>query len=272
MVKKLIVFICLLVFIALAGTYLAVKLENRPKVAKLDIKAPSVNITLLEGWNKEQIAGYLQDKGITTSVKFLEAEKSFDTTDYPILSSKPKTSDLEGFLFPDTYFIPEKPLSNQDINSIIIKKSLDNFVQKITPQMQAQAALDNMSLYQIITLASVIEKETGADNTEKKTVSGIFYNRLKAGVPLESDATVSYFTKHSPISVDDTKIKNPYNTYYYKGLPVGPICNPSLNSIMAALQPAKTDYMFFLTDPKTGQAVYAVTYDQHLLNKQKYLR
>jgi UPF0755 protein len=272
MVKKLIIFITLLVFIALTGVYLAIKLAGQPKVAMQDIKAPSVSITLLEGWNKEQIAAYLQGKGITTSDKFLDAEKNFNSADFPILNDKPKASDLEGFLFPDTYFIPEKPLNNQDINDIIIRKSLDNFSQKITPQMQAQASLDNMSLYQIITLASIIEKETGADNTEKKIVSGIFYNRLKAGVPLESDATVSYFTKHSPISVDDTKINNPYNTYYYKGLPMGPICNPSLNSIMAALYPTKTDYMFFLTDPKTGQAVYAVTYEQHLKNKQKYLK
>lgn len=272
MLKRLIFFIIFIVIIGLAGAYLADKFTSQPKVPKPEIKAANVSITLLEGWNNSQMANYLQGKGITTADKFLNAEKSFDITNYPILSSKPKTSDLEGFLFPDTYFIPQSPLAGQDINDIIIKKSLDNFSQKITSQMQTQAALDNMSLYQIITLASIIEKETGADNTEKKTVSGIFYNRLKTGMALESDATVSFFTKSSPISINDTKIKNPYNTYYYKGLPIGPICNPSLDSIMAALYPIKTDYIFFLTDPKTGQAVYATTYDQHLINKQKYLK
>jgi UPF0755 protein len=100
----------------------------------------------------------------------------------------------------------------------------------------------------------------------------VFYNRLKAGMPLESDATVSFVTGTSPISTADTQIDSPYNTYKYKGLPPGPICNPGLNSILAALYPTASDYLYFLTIPQTGRAVFAQTYDEHLKNKAEYLK
>lgn len=235
-------------------------------------KAPQASITFVEGWDSKDIGAYLEKNGIISSADFLETAKNFDTSSYLDLLSKPKDQNLEGFLFPDTYFIPKTASTSKEMADIIIQKTLDNFSKKITPAMNQQAALDGMDLYKIITLASIIEKESGANQDDRKTIAGVFYNRLKAGMPLESDATVSYITGKSPISTDDTLIDSPYNTYKYKGLTPGPICNPSLNSIMAALYPTSSDYLFFLTIPQTSRAVFAKTYDEHLKNKQKYLK
>jgi len=273
MIKKiLILFTILLIILGGFGICGALKHRDEVRQERLTAKAPQNSITFLEGWNNRDIAQYLEKNQITSSADFLVGAKKFDASNYPDLASKPQTQDLEGFLFPDTYFIPKNPPADKNISEVIIKKALDNFTQKITPEMLAQAQNQNMSLYQIITLASIIEKESGGNQDDRKTIAGVFYNRLKAGMPLESDATVSFITDASPISGADTQIDSPYNTYKYKGLPPGPICNPGLNSILAALYPAASDYFYFLTIPQTGRAVFAVTYDEHLKNKAEYLK
>lgn len=274
MIKKLlIIFVLILLGIGAVSLYFAHKQERQDAMQiKSTAKAPSVTITLLEGWNNQQMADYLQSKSITTSADFLAKQKAFDSSTYPLLASKPKTADLEGFLFPDTYFIPAEVPSSTNISDVIIQKQLDNFAQKFTPQMQAEASADNMSVFQIITLASIIEKETGHSSADRKIVSGIFYNRLKIGMPLQSDATVAYFTQKNTVSKADLAIINPYNTYLNSGLPPGPICNPSLDSIMAALYPTPSNYLYFLTSLTTGQVYYAVTYDQQQQNIAKYLK
>ena len=138
--------------------------------------------------------------------------------------------------------------------------------------MLVQAQSRGMSLYQIITLASIIEKEAGGNQDDRKMIAGVFYNRLKAGMPLQSDATVSFVTGRSPVTSNDAQTDSPYNTYKYKGLPPGPICNPGLNSILAALYPTDSNNFYFLTIPQTGKAVFAVTYQDHLKNKAEYLK
>lgn len=283
--KKILILI--MVFVVLAGTvsfYYAFKYTQNKKIQKIQIKAPETSITLLEGWNIADIGSYLEKNGITKASSFEKAALQFDFSSYPLLSDKPKNASLEGYLFPDTYFIPKNPATGTDINGIIIKKTLDNFSKKFTPQMLEQAKLRGLSVYKILTLASIIEKETGRSalsqeqkqslDEERKIVAGIFYNRLKIGMPLQSDATVNFVTKKNLPSpeIRDTEIDSPYNTYKYPGLPPGPICNPSLSSITAALYPTDTEYMYFLHDQKTGKAYYAQTYDQHLINKQKYLK
>jgi UPF0755 protein len=274
MLKKLLIsFILALLVFGAFGFYSALKYRQSLNQTHQPVKTPDVTVTFLEGWNNKQIGSYLENKSITKLADFLAVERSFNASDYPILSGLPKSADLEGFIFPDTYFIPGVAPSGTDISQIIITKALDNFTARFTPQMQAQgAAADNMDVYQIVTLASIIEKETGHSQTDRQIVAGIFYNRLKAGMPLQSDATVSFFTGRSPVSPGDINTDSPYNTYMYKGLPRGPICNPSLSSIMAALYPTPSNYFYFLTDPKTGQVHYAVTYEQHLQNKAKYLQ
>jgi len=272
--KILIVMLLALVLTGAFGLYTAIKYSRSEKKDTSVTKAPQTTITFPEGWDNKDVAAYLQEKGIATSTAFLAAQKSFNISDYPLLAQKPKNADLEGFIFPDTYFIPTNPAAGQDINKIIIQKALDNFEQKITPQMQKDAASGGMDLFEIITLASIIEKEGGGNQAEKKTIAGVFYNRLNIKMALESDATVNFATGKNSFqsSLNDTQTDSPYNTYKFRGLPPGPICNPGLNSILAAIYPEKNDYLYFLTNPKTGQAVFAKTYEEHLTNKQKYLR
>ena len=243
-------------------------------------KAVQVSITIPEGWTVEDIAQDLDNNPkrtdephVVNSADFIAAEQAFSVDNYPLLKSKPVTADLEGFLFPDTYFIPTKVPSTTTISDVIIKKMLDNFSLKFTPVMVAQAQTGNISIFDAVTLASIIEKEVPND-ADRKVVAGIFYNRLNMGMALQSDATVTYIThKNNPQSTgEDLSIDSPYNTYKYKGLPPGPISNPSLSSLMAALYPTKTDYLYFLTDPATGRAVFAKTYDEQLANEKKYLK
>jgi UPF0755 protein len=273
MIKKiLILFILFLLVLGGFGIYGALKSRDEVRREKLTAKAPQATITFVEGWDNKDIANYLQKEGITSSADFLSSVKNYDPAKYKGILPKEAGGSLEGFLFPDTYFIPAKAGPGQNINDIIIGKALDNFSQKITPVMLNQAEAQGMSLYQIITLASIIEKEAGGNQDDRKMIAGVFYNRLKAGMPLQSDATVSFITGKSPVSSVDTQINSLYNTYKYTGLPPGPICNPGLNSILAALYPTDNNYFYFLTIPGTGRAVFAVTYDDHLKNKAKYLK
>lgn len=271
MIKRFIAFAFILVlFLAAVGGYFLYSAHQAAIVARQNQKAPDAQITIPEGWSNKQIADYLQGKQLVAAKDFLAAQKSFDVSAYPILSSKPKTADLEGFLFPDTYRVAA---SSTDEANGIIKKMLDNFSAKFTADMEQQAKTQKSNVFQTLVLASIIEKEADGNLTDRKTIAGIFDNRLKADMPLQSDATVSYITgkNSAQASLEDTQIDSPYNTYKYAGLPPGPICNPSLDSIEAALNPTPNDYFYFLTDPKTGRAVFAKTYDEHLKNKAKYL-
>lgn len=269
---------------AAGGFYYAKKARQQAALVRQQAKAPEISITLVEGWTNEEIGAYLEKKGVVSAAIFTQNLKNFPLTDYPDLASKPSGSSLLGYIFPDTYFIPKNSPSPDEAAQTVIKKSLDNFSKKITGEMLSQAQNRGMTLHQILTLASIIEKETGREavsqeqkqnlDAERKTIAGIFYNRLNIRMPLQSDATVNFVTKKNTPSPSeaDTKINSPYNTYKYPGLPPGPICNPSLSSILAALNPTNSDYLYFLHDQKTGQVFYASTYEQHLINKQKYLK
>ncbi len=229
-------------------------------------------ITIIEGWDSEEIAEYLQEKGIVSSDTFLQTAAVADSreiipdTTYDFLADKPEDQGLEGYLFPDTYRVYEDAEAAD-----IVEKMLDNFGEKFTDDMKKDAAKGNMSVYEIVTLASIIEKEVRTDE-DRKIAAGIFYDRLNVGVPLESDATVNYVTGKQALrpSASDLAANSLYNTYKYKGLPPGPICNPSLSAMLAAIYPETTDYFYFLTKPD-GSTVFSKTYDEHLENKRKYL-
>ncbi|HVY68042.1 MAG TPA: endolytic transglycosylase MltG [Patescibacteria group bacterium] len=294
MPKKLLLFlIFILAVFGILGLYRAYQARQSAQLAQQapPPAAPQTKITIIEGWTLQQIAADLDSnakrgaalKHLIGADDFLAAAANFDTSGYQLLDSRPKGASLEGFIFPDTYFIPADSPSATALSDLIISKALDNFTAKFTPAMQQEAAARNMNVYQIVTLASIIEKETGrqtdsqaekdALQEERKNIASIFYNRLEAGMPLESDATVNYATGKNLAapSIADTKTNSPYNTYLHAGLPPGPICNPSLSSLLAALEPSQTDYLYFLHDQKTGQVYYARTYEEHLANKQKYL-
>lgn len=271
----------------IAGTYaLQPNMNIREIVHALtsgDTKTPS--ITILEGRTVSDIGEYLEGQGIVGKTDFVSAASVTDTRTiipdktYAFLEDKPADQGLEGFLFPDTYEIFDDATSNE-----IIEKMLDTFNGKFTDEMYAAAASRGMTVYQIVTLASIIEKEANiprdesgqATGDEHYRIASVFYNRLGAGIPLQSDATVNYVTnggRRQP-TADDLAVDSPYNTYMYKGLPPGPINNPSLEAIKAALYPAETDYLYFLhkqVEDGAG-AVFSRTYDEHIANKQQYLQ
>ena len=139
--------------------------------------------------------------------------------------------------------------------------------------MRADISKQNKSIYDVITMASLIEKEVRTAE-DMKIVSGIFWDRIKYGLPLQSDATLSYVLddKIGGHTIEQTKIDSPYNTYKYRGLPPGPIANAGLNAIQAAINPIYTDYVYFLSEPEGGKTIYSKTLDEHNANKNKYLR
>ena len=160
----------------------------------------------------------------------------------------------------------------------LIKLFLDTFNQRVTDQMRQQAAADQMTFYEIVTLASIVEREAVVPE-ERPIIASVFLNRLKKKMPLQADSTAQYVIGYqpatrqwwkSPVTIDElTGAASPYNTYLHPGLPPGPICNPSLATIMAALQPAQTDYLYFFAKGD-GTHAFAKTYEEHQQNQQKY--
>ncbi|MAF24579.1 hypothetical protein CL634_03250 [bacterium] len=239
------------------------------------------DITLIEGWSVLDLGRYLEHEGLAETKEVLAVtgepgqfygrispgRPTDYSGDYDFLRSKPSKVGLEGYVFPDTYRI----YSDASLDDVI-RRALDNFDAKLTTQMRADIKASDYSIHEIVTLASIIEKEVQSQ-VDKKIVAGIFYNRLNAGIGLQADSTVNYVTGKSVTraSLDDTAVDSPYNTYKYRGLPPGPISSPGIDSIIAAIYPADTIYFYFLTTPD-GRVIYGQDFEQHVANKQRYLR
>ncbi len=212
-------------------------------------------VTTLEGWRDEEIATQL--------------DKDLDIPEDQFLQYA-----TEGYMFPDTYLIPRDATA-----AAVTKMFLDNFNTKVTAKMREDAKKTGLTFDQTITLASIIERE-GKTDADRPVIAGILLNRIKIGMPLQVDATLQYALGYQPfektwwkndLTDDDKKIDSPYNTYTNLGLPPGPIANPGLSSITAAIYPASTDYLYYLHD-KTGTVHYAKTIEEHNANIQKYLQ
>ena len=149
---------------------------------------------------------------------------------------------------------------------------VDTLDKKLTPDLRDEIKKRNKTIHEILTLASIIEKEVSSDE-DRKLVSGIFYKRLEIGMPLQSDATVNYVSGKSELrpTFDDISIDNVYNTYKYRGLPPGPINSPGLLAIISAIYPKENPYLYYLTT-RDGQAIYSRTHDEHVAAKRKYLK
>lgn len=254
-----------------AGEYDIPQNLNIREIMRILTRARARNqykITIIEGWNIRDIAKYLEKRNIFSQEKFLEkVRKKQDWWDvYSLVREKPKEADLEGYLFPDTYLVFEDASLDD-----IIEKMLSTLEKKITPEMRAQSEKNAMTFHEALTLASIIEKEVSGSN-DRKIVSGIFHKRLKLGIGLQADSTVNYVTGKNALrsTRDDILIDNPYNTYKYRGLPPGPIANPGLDAISAALNPEESPYLYFLTTPQ-GEVIYSKTFDEHISAKKKYL-
>lgn len=217
----------------------------------------TIRFTIPEGFTCIQIAKKLSSLGIVDEKKFLDEINNYDFDfqfRYPSEDVKYK---LEGFLYPDTYeiFVGE---SERDI----IKRMLSRFLEVYNSiKHEKTTQLDDL---QTIILASIVEKEAKRD-FERPVIAGVFLNRLTQGMRLESCATVEYILPfHKEVlSYEDVRIKSPYNTYLYKGLPPSAICNPGKKSLLAALNPQKTNYLFFVAR-KDGSHIFSKTYEEHI--------
>lgn len=221
-------------------------------------------ITIPEGWDSKKIAKKLASEEIVSEAEFLAAlNKDYS---YDFLKDKPQNANLEGFLYPDTYFFSGKE-SAEDI----VIKMLDNFNKKYNHEIAAKVKINEMSLYEILTLASIVEREV-ANHDDRKKVASVFLNRLAINMPLESCATIQYITglNKSQFSYSETRVESPYNTYINRGLPPGPIGNPSMESVMAVLEPAETGYLYFLS--ANGKTYFSYTLDEHERKKSLYLK
>ena len=254
-----------------SGRYSLNKSQNVEEILNVlnEGSAPlGIKITIPEGYEVRNIIKKLNENLTIDSEKLLEYinDPSLFVNEYEFLKD-PKIITLEGFLFPDTYYISE------DLNEEeIIKIFLDRFNQIYIENYISEHILEkNISLNDFITMASIVEREA-VKPEERAIISGIFYNRLGIDMPLQSCATVQYILKErKPIlSIADTKINSPYNTYINKGLPPTPIASPGLDAILATLNPHKTDYIYFVAKGDGGHE-FSKTYEEHLRAKKKYL-
>lgn len=227
-------------------------------------------VTIPEGYKISQIDATLADKGIIEAGEFINCVQTCPL-EHDLLQYIPNqsTRNLEGFLYPDTYFVSTVDF---DPASLIIKM-MDNFESKLPADWQQKAqALPESDLYSIINMASIIEREVLSDQ-DKKMVSGLLWKRYSTpGWVIGADATLLYTKSDNVITYQDLQADDPYNTRKLPGLPPTPISNPGVSSIEAALNPIDSEYWFYLTTLDTGKVIYAVTNDEHNINKNKYLR
>lgn len=229
-------------------------------------KAETIRFTIPEGYDIRRTTEKLSKDGLINAETFAK-EIETGQFNYEFLKGAPAGPDrLEGFLFPETYEI----FANANEHDII-DKMLYQFNKVFTDEYYARAEELGMSVRDVITLASIIEREARVPE-DRPVIASVFYNRLKINMPLQSCATVQYILgEQKPVlSIKDTKIESPYNTYLHPGLPPGPIASPGADSIKAALYPADTDYLYFLAKGD-GSHAFSSTYEQFLKDKAKYI-
>jgi len=263
-----------------AGTYTLNATMTIPEIARTlqHAQAEEQQVTIPEGKRMEEAAVFIaQQTNIAADEFLLLAQQGWRNTrlidDYPFLATLPTTATLEGFLFPDTYRLPAQATAYD-----LVDRMLANFETQVTPEIQQRFADHGMSLYEGITLASIVEREAVLDH-ERPQISGVFHNRLRDGWFLASCPTVQYALGYRPdegtwwkrqIYFSDLEVASPYNTYRNLGLPPAPIASPGIASINAAAQPAETDYYFFMVDctRNDGGHFFSRTEAEHLSHFQ----
>lgn len=274
-----------------AGSYQLSPGMTIPEIADVlqHAVAPEIVVRVGEGWRLEQTADALaantrlnaaeyRQRGLTGDLSGLDATK------YAFLALRPAGASLEGFLYPDTYRLPAEDTTVLDL----LARQLDSFGEKVMPAWQAAATAPqwsaaggaSLTLHQVLTLASIVEREAAVDD-ERPLIARVYLNRLARGMKLQADPTVQYALGFQPDTgrwwkvpmylEEYDAVESPYNTYKVTGLPPGPICSPSLKSIQAVLAPAEHEYLYFVAEPGgTGRHAFARTYEEHLENVQKY--
>ena len=230
-----------------------------------------LSITIPEGWDGNDIAEYLEEENIMSAEEFRKligknGSKIF-AEQFDFLKDKPSGVGVDGYLFPDTYRIFKGSGAEN-----IVSKMLENFGKKLTPELREEITRQKKTIFEIVIMASLIEKEVATEG-DRAIVSGILWRRLRIGMALQVDASVNYITdKKTPsVSKEDLLIDSPYNTYKYPGLPLGPISNPGLSAIRAAIYPKDSPYLYYLHAPD-GQIIFSQTLEEHNEAKAKYLK
>lgn len=231
----------------------------------------TIAVTIPEGYNIFDIADAVDKAGLVPHDKFLAAERA-DTALISDLS--PNAASLEGYLFPDTYRFPHH-VTPEKILSTMVTRFRKVAGQVGLSRQQTDIAGPVLSPVQKLILASLVEKEVSQDS-ERPMVAGVFVNRLSRGMPLATDPTIIYAALlnnrwRGTIYASDLKFDSPYNTYLHAGLPPGPICNPGMAALKAALAPAHTDYLYFVADGQ-GHSVFSATLAQHNQRVQVFRR
>lgn len=230
-------------------------------------------LTIVEGWGRDDIGGYLEQQGISTRREFYQltspqiSNAKFLISNFDFLKDKPSSAGLEGYLFPDTYRVHKDAKVEE-----VAQKMLENFGTKLTPEMRKDIADQGKTIFDIVRLASIVEREVPYED-DRPIIAGILWKRLDAGMALQVDSTLNYITggKNAALTVGELKIDSRYNTYKYRGLPPTPIGNPGLSALRAAINSKSTAYWFFLSG-RDGKTHFAKTLDEHNENKVRYLR
>ncbi|MGP1569314.1 MAG: endolytic transglycosylase MltG [Eubacteriales bacterium] len=230
-------------------------------------KSDVIKLTIPGGWTLSKIAQRFEAIGICSQDEFWE-EIATGEFNYKFIKDLPEgINRLEGFLYPETYFVYKNATAHECID-----KMLSQFDLMFTESHYQKAADMDLSVLAVVTVASLIERETTAD-IEGGKVASVIYNRLKIGQPLGIDASIQYaLPNHKQrLTYEDLKVKSPYNTYTNKGLPPGPICSPGIDAINAALNPEDTDYFYYVLSPNNdGTHNFSHSYEEFLINKAKY--
>ena len=239
-------------------------------------KFEEVMVAIPEGWRAEQVAELLTEEGIMDGEEFLQVMRQGGGVEHPLLADRPAGQSYEGYLFPDTYRLPI-PARPEDV----IARMLDNLASKLPANTFDLATRQGLSIYEVLTLASIVEREA-VHQEERPIIASVYLNRLKPGSPepyLRADPTVQYAMGYQPetdqwwktpvILEEYSAVDSPYNTYLYIGLPPGPIANPGIDSILAVLQPAETNYLYFVAF-ENGFHVFAETFAEHERNVATY--
>lgn len=226
-----------------------------------------VTVTIPEGFRLEQIAARLEEQAGVPSAEFLALALGQAATfapEHPYLADVPNGS-LEGYLFPKTYRIVRGASATE-----VIEMMLRQFDAEIAQVDLAYSASRGMSLHDVVTIASMIEREARIAE-ERPLVSSVIYNRLGIGMKLEIDATIEYVIRENRPRLlnSDLKVDSPYNTYMYAGLPPGPIASPGLAALQAAAAPAQTEYLYYVLTGKDGSHTFCVTLEEFLVAKEK---
>jgi UPF0755 protein len=237
-------------------------IEVLGKIARGEVEL--VQITFPEGLTIAEMSVLYESNGFGSATSFVEASRDAS----PIHAVDPAAHDLEGYLFPDTYAIPRRSDAAR-----LVRAMTNRFLQVLTPELRQTAEARGLSVRQLVTLASLVEKET-ARAEERPLVAAVYSNRLKIGMGLQCDPTVIYALLaagryNGNLRREDLTFDSPYNTYRYAGLPPGPIAAPGKGALEAAARPADVNYIYFVSR-NDGSHAFARTLDEHNRNVQRW--